>query len=198
MAHKKAGWYDDPSTPRRMRWWDGQAWTDQLSDDRVDHRSGHPAHHGGRPVSAIEDAGFDPAKPEEAVAAVAEAEAVARKPVAPEVTSRPARSALTYSQQDPPTDAAERANWLPAPDGPFYLVTRHYSPRPAILTGEWLPQSTLFVTDRPHDGKRGYWVITPVRINDSAMPVVPTGCGPTPTSPGVPRFGSASSATART
>lgn len=41
--------------------------------------------------------------------AVAEAEAVARKPVAPEVTSRPARSALTYSQQDPPTDAASAA-----------------------------------------------------------------------------------------
>lgn len=41
--------------------------------------------------------------------AVAEAEAVARKPVAPEVTSRPARSALTYSQQDPPTDTASAA-----------------------------------------------------------------------------------------
>lgn len=44
--------------------------------------------------------------------------------------------------------------------------------RRVTFTGEWLPQSTLFVTDRPHDGKRGYWVITPVRINDSAMPVV--------------------------
>lgn len=44
-----------------------------------------------------------------------------------------------YLQQDEPTDPAERANWLPAPAGPFYLVTRHYSPQSAILTGDWQP-----------------------------------------------------------
>ena len=30
-------------------------------------------------------------------------------------------------------------NWLPAPAGPFYLVLRHYSPLPAIVTGDWTP-----------------------------------------------------------
>lgn len=44
-----------------------------------------------------------------------------------------------FLQADEPTDPHERANWLPAPKGRFYLVTRHYSPRAAILTGDWLP-----------------------------------------------------------
>jgi hypothetical protein len=44
-----------------------------------------------------------------------------------------------FLQADEPTDPRERANWLPAPKGRFYLVTRHYSPRAAILTGDWKP-----------------------------------------------------------
>jgi hypothetical protein len=44
-----------------------------------------------------------------------------------------------FLQADEPTDPVERANWLPAPAGPFYLVTRHYSPKAAILTGDWVP-----------------------------------------------------------
>jgi hypothetical protein len=44
-----------------------------------------------------------------------------------------------FLQRDPPTDPRERANWLPAPAGRFYLVTRHYSPKAAILTGDWVP-----------------------------------------------------------
>ena len=42
-------------------------------------------------------------------------------------------------QHAEPLDPKERANWLPAPAGPFYLVTRHYSPKAPILTGDWLP-----------------------------------------------------------
>ena len=41
-----------------------------------------------------------------------------------------------FLQHEEPTDPVERANWLPAPKGRFYLVTRHYSPRAAILTGD--------------------------------------------------------------
>jgi hypothetical protein len=48
-------------------------------------------------------------------------------------------SVTLYIQADEPTDPVERANWLPAPAGPFYLVTRHYSPKPEIITGDWLP-----------------------------------------------------------
>jgi hypothetical protein len=42
-------------------------------------------------------------------------------------------------QAGEPTDPTERANWLPAPEGPFYLLIRHYSPQSAILTGDWVP-----------------------------------------------------------
>lgn len=44
-----------------------------------------------------------------------------------------------FLQHEEPTHPKERANWLPAPKGPFYLVTRHYSPQAPILTGDWLP-----------------------------------------------------------
>ncbi|RIK99306.1 MAG: hypothetical protein DCC71_20410 [Proteobacteria bacterium] len=39
----------------------------------------------------------------------------------------------------PPEDDDARANWLPAPRGPFQLVLRLYGPREAALTGDWKP-----------------------------------------------------------
>ena len=42
-------------------------------------------------------------------------------------------------QREQPQDAAEQANWLPAPKGPFYLVMRIYWPEPAALDGTWTP-----------------------------------------------------------
>jgi hypothetical protein len=48
-------------------------------------------------------------------------------------------SLTVFIQHDEPTNATERANWLPAPDGPFYLVMRHYSSRAPIITGDWVP-----------------------------------------------------------
>lgn len=55
-------------------------------------------------------------------------------------TVRTANGGMTIViQHAVPTDPAERANWLPAPQGPFYLICRHYSPQPAILTGDWVP-----------------------------------------------------------
>lgn len=44
--------------------------------------------------------------------------------------------------------------------------------RPVRLTGRWLADSTLFVSDRHRAGRTGYWVVTPVLVGDSAMPVV--------------------------
>ncbi len=37
------------------------------------------------------------------------------------------------------------SNWLPAPDGPFYMSMRLYGPRPAALSGEWKPPAILRV-----------------------------------------------------
>ena len=44
-----------------------------------------------------------------------------------------------YIQHDEPKDPSQRANWLPAPEGDFYLAFRLYHPEPAALDGSWLP-----------------------------------------------------------
>ena len=48
--------------------------------------------------------------------------------------------ALTITiQREQPQDAMQKANWLPAPEGPFYLVMRIYWPEQAVLEGAWTP-----------------------------------------------------------
>jgi hypothetical protein len=46
------------------------------------------------------------------------------------------RSLTFYLQKNSP-GAARTANWLPAPDGPFYAVLRIYMPAPEVLGGTW-------------------------------------------------------------
>jgi hypothetical protein len=41
-------------------------------------------------------------------------------------------------QRTEPEDPVERANWLPTPDGRFYLALRMYWPEPAALDGTWV------------------------------------------------------------
>ena len=47
-------------------------------------------------------------------------------------------SLVLYISKDPPGDDLE-SNWLPAPDGPFYMVMRLYGPEEAALDGRWTP-----------------------------------------------------------
>jgi hypothetical protein len=47
---------------------------------------------------------------------------------------------------DQPSGGDAKANWLPAPDGAFFLVLRAYSPKPAVLNGGWQP-STINLTE---------------------------------------------------
>lgn len=42
-------------------------------------------------------------------------------------------------QHDEPATEEGRANWLPAPAGPFYLIMRLYSPEESALDGTWEP-----------------------------------------------------------
>ena len=44
-----------------------------------------------------------------------------------------------FIQHDAPKDPKQRANWLPAPEGDFYLAFRLYQPEPAALDGSWVP-----------------------------------------------------------
>ena len=54
-------------------------------------------------------------------------------------------------------------------DDPF---PGQYLGQPVSFAGTWVPKGTLYVADRDLHGKRGYWVMTPVLVGDSAMPVV--------------------------
>jgi len=47
-------------------------------------------------------------------------------------------SLTLYISKDSP-GADREPNWLPAPDGPFYMVMRLYGPEPDVLQGQWTP-----------------------------------------------------------
>ena len=44
---------------------------------------------------------------------------------------------LTFYVQKTSPGVAKEANWLPAPDGPFYAILRVYMPAPEVLNGAW-------------------------------------------------------------
>jgi hypothetical protein len=46
---------------------------------------------------------------------------------------------LTLLVQSEPPEDTWKANWLPAPGGPFYMVLRLYGPEPEALEGTWTP-----------------------------------------------------------
>ncbi|WP_319519009.1 DUF1254 domain-containing protein [uncultured Martelella sp.] len=64
-------------------------------------------------------------------------------PMLPELTKNADGSLTLYIQKDAPTDPAKKANWLPAPDGPFYLAMRIYWPKQAVLDGDWQPPGII-------------------------------------------------------
>jgi hypothetical protein len=45
-------------------------------------------------------------------------------------------------QHAPPREAA---NWLPAPNRPFYLVVRSYLPKPEMISGGWRPEPVVML-----------------------------------------------------
>ncbi len=54
---------------------------------------------------------------------------------------------LTLLVQNDSPGADSDSNWLPAPDGPFYLVMRLYGPEEAALDGTWMPPQVVRVTE---------------------------------------------------
>ena len=56
----------------------------------------------------------------------------------PGLAREPDGSLLLRLQHAAPDDATGRANWLPAPDGPFALAWRLYEPGEALLARSWL------------------------------------------------------------
>ncbi len=47
-------------------------------------------------------------------------------------------SIVLFIQKDSPGKEKD-VNWLPAPDGPFYVIMRLYDPMPEVLEGKWAP-----------------------------------------------------------
>ena len=45
--------------------------------------------------------------------------------------------------------------------------------QPVILSGTWVPDGTVFVSGREHDGREGYWVVTPLAMSGPQDPAVP-------------------------
>jgi hypothetical protein len=60
-------------------------------------------------------------------------------PMLPELMTNPDGSLTLYIQKDEPTESEQKANWLPAPNGPIYMVMRLYSPKEEVLEGKWAP-----------------------------------------------------------
>jgi cytochrome oxidase assembly protein ShyY1 len=64
--------------------------------------------------------------------------------------------------------------------------------QPVTVDGTWVPEGTVFVSGREHDGRTGYWVVTPLATSSPggpALPVVrgwvrsPESAPPAPTGP---------------
>lgn len=60
-------------------------------------------------------------------------------PMLPDMQKNDDGSLTLYIQKDEPADPKQKANWLPAPDGPIYLVMRLYWPKKEALEGDWQP-----------------------------------------------------------
>jgi Protein of unknown function (DUF1214) len=45
---------------------------------------------------------------------------------------------LTIHIQHQSPGKEKESNWLPAPDGEFYMIMRHYWPKPEALDGTWI------------------------------------------------------------
>ncbi len=59
--------------------------------------------------------------------------------------ARDADGGLTLHVQHASPGAGKESNWLPAPDGPFFMALRLYLPKKEALTGAWKrpePQGT--------------------------------------------------------
>lgn len=57
-------------------------------------------------------------------------------PMLPELQRNPDGGLTLYLQHESPGPSKE-ANWLPAPDGPMFVVMRLYLPKIAVLAGDW-------------------------------------------------------------
>jgi hypothetical protein len=63
-------------------------------------------------------------------------------PMLPGLEKNPDGSLTIYVQKGSPGKDKE-SNWLPAPDGAFYMVMRLYWPKNEALEGKWSPPPVM-------------------------------------------------------
>lgn len=64
---------------------------------------------------------------------------------------------------------------LPALDTPALAAIENIANevyRPAVLQGVWLPQYTVYLDNRPMQGKTGFWVMTPLQLLGSPQVIL--------------------------
>ena len=74
-------------------------------------------------------------------------------PMLPDLKKNPDGSLTIYLQKESP-GADKQSNWLPAPDGPIYVVMRLYWPEEAALKGSWKPPAVERVDGAGTTGAR--------------------------------------------
>jgi len=76
--------------------------------------------------------------------------------------------------------------------GPDAPLTADLVGQPVEAEGAWLPDGTVYVEGREHDGEDGYWMVVPLAVEatGSALPVV-LGWAPTPEAAPAPPEGPA-------
>jgi surfeit locus 1 family protein len=91
---------------------------------------------------------------------------------------RRAAEAADLTQLDPiPLEEAM------GPDDPFPgdLVGH-----PVVVDGTWVPDGTVFVSGREHDGRNGYWAVTPLAVSAPDGPALPVVLGWVPSPESAP------------
>ncbi len=58
--------------------------------------------------------------------------------------------------------------------------------QPVIVRGSWVPGGTVYVSGREHEGREGYWVVTPLAVGGADGPAVEIVRGWTASVEGVP------------
>jgi hypothetical protein len=66
-------------------------------------------------------------------------------PMLPDLKKADDGSLTLYIQNKEPSNPDQKTNWLPAPDGPIYMVMRLYWPKDEALKGTWEPPAVTKV-----------------------------------------------------
>jgi surfeit locus 1 family protein len=69
-----------------------------------------------------------------------------------------------------PVDQGARQQEAASPPGTATESASLPAQQPVHLRGRWLSQHTVFLDNRPMDGQAGFFVVTPLKLSDSACP----------------------------